>query len=114
MLTDPLTRETVFAEVRSQLVRILADSPGEQHRITITEDVTFSDLRVTSLQLAELVSNLESSFEVDPFAERVPITSIRNVRDLCDAYLSCLSPGSGGDDSLDAELRAVRTRTLRG
>lgn len=110
MLKQPLTRENVFAEVGSQLTRILARNPGDQH--PITEEVPFSDLGVSSLQLAELVSNLESSFGVDPFAERVPITSVRSVGDLCNAYLACLAPADAADESLDVELRAVRARTL--
>lgn len=110
MLNQPLTRENVFAEVASELTRLLTSPQGE--RPDLSEQVAFADLGVTSLQLAELISNLESTFEVDPFAEKVPITSVRSLGDLCSAYLSCLTPGDVADDPLDQELRAVRARAL--
>lgn len=118
MLTGSLTRGAVFDEVRCQLARILANKARDPAALVepsaITEAVTFSDLRVSSLDLAELVSNLETAFEVDPFAERVAITSLRTVGDLCDAYLSCAEPLPGGGDALDSELKAVRARLLEG
>jgi acyl carrier protein len=121
MLNGALTREAVSAEVHAQLTRILAmkssgrpSAEGPREPVRITEELSFSELQVSSLQLAELISNLEAAFDVDPFAERVAITSIRTVGDLCDAYLLCAEPAAAGEDALDAELRAVRDRTLEG
>jgi acyl carrier protein len=113
MLNRPITRETVFAEVRSELLRVIAKKPREA--APITEEANFSELNVSSLELAEVISNLEATFDVDPFAEQVSITSIRSVGDVCDAYLLCLDPTAtvaAGADTLDAELHAVRARTL--
>ena len=45
-----------------------------------------ADLGLSSLDLAQLVAVLELRLSADPFAKLVPITSIRTVGDLCDAY----------------------------
>lgn len=50
-----------------------------------------TDLGFSSLDLAKLVAVLELKIGVDPFAKLVPITSIRTVSDLCNAYQKCFS-----------------------
>lgn len=106
MLKETPGREQVFERVRAELASIR----GRRHAgpIEIEESTRLSELGITSLDLAEAISTLESAFDVDPFAEAVPITSITDVRSLCDAYLSCLSPSGDTGDDLDRELRAIR------
>ena len=108
MLKGSPDRESVLEQVRAELASIR----GRRHAggIEIDERTRLSDLGITSLDLAEAISNLESVFDVDPFAEAVPITSITDVRSLCDAYLTCLSPSGDGGDDLDRELRAIRAQ----
>lgn len=48
-------------------------------------------LGLTSLDLARIIATLELQLDVDPFAERVAITSIRTAGDLCAAYATCFS-----------------------
>jgi acyl carrier protein len=45
-----------------------------------------AELGMDSLELAELVLELETALGADPFVELVPITSIRTVGDLVHAY----------------------------
>lgn len=109
MLRQPANREQVLEEVR----RAVAAVRAYRHAglVAIDEETRLADLGISSLDLAEVVSTLESVFDVDPFAEAVAITSITDVRSLCDAYLGCLSPGPKRPDELDRELRAIRGRT---
>ena len=108
MLKGGHDRESVLAQVRAELATIR----GRRHAgaIEIDESTRLSELGITSLDLAEAISSLESVFDVDPFAEAVPITSITDVRSLGDAYVTCLSPPGGGGDDLDRELRAIRAQ----
>jgi acyl carrier protein len=101
-------RESVLEQVRAELASIR----GRRHAgaIEMDESTRLSELGITSLDLAEAISNLESVFDVDPFAEAVPITSITDVRSLCDAYLLCLSPPGERRDDLARELRAIRAQ----
>jgi acyl carrier protein len=49
------------------------------------------ELGFKSLDLAHLVAALERRLRVDPFLEHVPITQVRTVGDLCQAYRSVLA-----------------------
>ncbi|MEM7181481.1 MAG: phosphopantetheine-binding protein [Spirochaetota bacterium] len=44
------------------------------------------EIGLKSMDLARIIALLEGEFHVDPFAELVPITSIRTVSDLANAY----------------------------
>ncbi len=50
------------------------------------QDRLVADLGLKSLDLAQLVAVLEVRTGLDPFAERVAITSVRSVGDLVAAY----------------------------
>jgi acyl carrier protein len=105
VLTPP-TRDEVLARVIAEIAAVRNRRHPEA--VSIDESTRLSELGVTSLDLAEAISTLESVFDVDPFAEAVPITSITDVRSLCDAYMICLAPTSSRADPLDDELRAIR------
>lgn len=49
-------------------------------------DKLVADLGLKSLDLAQLVAMLEMQTGLDPFAERVAITSVRTVGDMVSAY----------------------------
>ena len=55
------------------------------------DQMLVEDLGLRSLDLARIVAKLELKLSVDPFAERVAITSIRTAGDLCAAYAQCFS-----------------------
>jgi acyl carrier protein len=84
-------------------------SVESHHRWTV-------DLGLKSLDLAQIVALLERQTGVDPFAELVPITSIRTVGDLAAAYRRCLSgeaPPETGDDLAAGRERAERRLAAR-
>ncbi|KTT63904.1 hypothetical protein NS383_17680 [Pseudomonas oryzihabitans] len=95
----------VFDEVERQIAQVIATKGGPL--VAVEPESRFSDLGLSSLELATLVSNLESTFQVDPFATSVAITSIVTVADLCQAYAGELHPDAR-HDPLDAQLRELR------
>jgi len=50
------------------------------------EQLLVDQLGLTSLDLARLVAVLEMELDTDPFSDEVPITSVRTVGDLMNAY----------------------------
>ncbi len=94
---------TIIDEISSLLA--LNGSGGKQ--ISPGDELN-GHLGLTSLELAQLIAALETRLEADPFAEQIPITSIRTVRDLIGAYEQFLSADTEGDDviSSDALFRA--------
>lgn len=56
----------------------------------VQRDRGLADLGLKSLDLAHLIAALERRLGADPFLKLVPITSVRTVGDLCDAYRRCL------------------------
>ena len=75
-------------------------------------------LGLSSLDLAVIVAELEIELGTDPFAKLVPITSVRSVDDLVDAYRKALLPDANTpepDNELAAAMqRAERRRTRKG
>nr|WP_013933271.1 acyl carrier protein [Pseudoalteromonas sp. SANK 73390]CBK62719.1 tacpD [Pseudoalteromonas sp. SANK 73390] len=77
----------------------------------IENSTAFSELSLTSLDLAELISNLEARYEVDPFEELVAITSIVTIEDLASAYALSLSGNTeDSHDLLSDELKAIKNQ----
>ena len=56
------------------------------------------DVGLKSLDLARIVALLQEEYPVDPFAELVPITSVRTLGDLAGAYHKALEHGDSLDD----------------
>ncbi|MFC8535821.1 phosphopantetheine-binding protein [Streptomyces sp. NPDC057249] len=52
------------------------------------------ELGLNSLMLAQLLIELESELDVDPFEEQFSITDMRTVQDLVDAYDQALAAGA--------------------
>jgi acyl carrier protein len=87
MLRPDLDRDQVAELVRDE-IRQLLDERAEPV-VTLSEEANLAaDLGFASLDLAQLVAQLEQRLGEDPFAELVPITSIRTVGDLVDAYMA--------------------------
>src|SRR5262249_22766616 len=70
-------------------------------------------LGLTSLDLAFLVSDLETQLGVDPFAKTVSITSVRSVNDLVRAYHGAFFPETSGADVNDLAGAARRAEVRR-
>lgn len=89
--------QAVFAALQrvAQERSIPADRIVAHH--TLVEDIGFK-----SLDLARIVAIIEIELDADPFANLVPVTSIRTVDDLCKAYEKCFLPAEqtpAADDS---------------
>jgi acyl carrier protein len=67
------------------------------------------ELGLKSLDLAKLVAILELELGVDPFAKLVPITEVRTVGDLCNAYHLALE----GQPSVPPSFAVSRDRAAR-
>ena len=74
-------RETVTAA----LLEIVNEVAGPVEHLD-EEQLLVDQLGLTSLHLARLIAVLEIELDVDPFSDDVPITSVRTVRDLLEAY----------------------------
>jgi acyl carrier protein len=73
--------QTIFAVLREIASQRNPELPPLERGQTLTYD-----LGLRSLDLAQLVATLELELQADPFARLVPITSVRTVGDVCDAY----------------------------
>ena len=74
-------RETVEAV----LLEIVNEVAGPVEHLD-EEQLLVDQLGLTSLHLARLLAVLELELDTDPFSDEVPITSMRTVGDLLDAY----------------------------
>ena len=103
--------DQVRAEVLDRVIQEISEILGEKSLsvVGVTHSTPFSEISLTSLDLAELVSGLEAHYNVDPFEEMVAITSIVTVGDLASAYSRCLL-GEAEDDTLADELRAIKDK----
>ena len=79
----------------------------------IQDEARLSDtLGLKSMDLAQIVLRLEDDLGVDPFRQ-MPITSIRTVGDLVQAYAITLGVAFGtapGGQDMAAEMEAARAR----
>jgi acyl carrier protein len=76
------------------------------------DQLLVDDLGLRSLDLARIIAKLEMNLGVDPFAELVPVTSIRTPGDLCAAYAKCFAEEEETEDVAEpaAEEPAPRAR----
>ncbi len=112
--------EQVAAAACRAIARVMADHNLPPREIEL-EDKLNATLGLKSMNLAQIVLDLEDQFQVDPFAA-IPITSIRTVGDLVAAYQRTLglvptAPQAGGavpgSDGIDALERGKRRRERR-
>ncbi len=77
----------------------------------LPEHSLVDDIGLRSLNLAQIVVKLEMELGVDPFARLVPVTSVRTVGDLCDAYAKCFEPESNDDAAAPSPEETARADT---
>lgn len=107
MLNIDQIKNEVLNRIIQEVAIILEEKSIEP--VEIKGDTPLSNISLSSLDLAELVSNLEAEYEVDPFEERVAITSIITAGDLASAYSLCLTNVGGEEhDELAEELKAIK------
>lgn len=105
MLKKPAALAEISKAIRDQINEIL-DEKNIPAREIAPEDRLNADLGLDSLDLASLVAALEMRLKADPFQELVPITSVRTVEDLEQAFMKFFSMADEG--SQDDDLHEVR------
>ncbi|HLB42178.1 MAG TPA: acyl carrier protein [Gammaproteobacteria bacterium] len=85
MLTQAALPYEIEHSIHGEIVSILGENNVHVEAIS-NESKLNSELGMTSLELARLVSVLDDKFSVDPFMELIPITSVRTIGDLVSAY----------------------------
>jgi acyl carrier protein len=114
MLTT-LTPARIESIVHDRIRAVLAERDGERVALSGADKLN-ATLGLSSLDLAVLVSELESEIGIDPFAKLVSITSVRSVDDLVSAYRVAAFPDrrpGGTDRQLSAALERAQTRRAR-
>jgi acyl carrier protein len=104
MLRPDLDRDRVAELVRDEIHQLLDERAEPVVNLSDSDNLA-ADLGFSSLDLAQLVAQLEQRLGEDPFAELVPITSVRTVADLVDAYMALIRADvekkPGGDEPLE-------------
>lgn len=111
MLTQPAPAEIERA-VHDTIRAIVTEEKGACPAFSGADRLEAVGLE--SLDLARLVAELEGRLGRDPFAELVPITSVRTVDDLVNAYRTAFSPDARPRDEDDEDDEdAPRRRQAR-
>ncbi len=114
MLEITLTQGRVEETINSTIAAVMAArelDPGGIEPLSRLSDT----LGLRSLDLAQIVLTLEDDLKIDPFQTN-PITSIRTVGDLTDAYLVTLGLSDRavpGAQDMSAEMEAAKARRAR-
>jgi acyl carrier protein len=110
MLTKRPDLTSVDHVVRTVVAKLMAER-GLPTREIEDHDALDATLGLRSLDLAQLVFELEMTFGSDPFEKLVPVTSVRTVGDLIGAYRRLYLPSA--DDEGAAELAEARRESER-
>lgn len=107
MLKQAFSDSEVFAMIQEEVNTILEEQGHPARRIS-ADDRLNAELGLKSLDLARLVVGLEVRTGADPFQELVPISSVRTVGDLREAYRKFFAGDDAAED--EEELLAVQRR----
>ncbi|MFI9833534.1 acyl carrier protein [Streptomyces sp. NPDC051913] len=83
--------------VRAALLEIVNEVAGPVERLD-EDQLLVDQLGLESLHLARLVAVLEMELDTDPFSAEVPITGVRTVGDLLEAYDPVVLPRLGAGE----------------
>jgi acyl carrier protein len=100
--------EAIVAAVHSAIRNVLANGSGTPAQINGADRLN-GTLGLSSLDLAFLVAELETTLAVNPFDRLVSITAVRTVDDLVGAYCKAFMP-NGTPDADAAGLEAAGRR----
>ncbi len=117
MLNQRFERHEIEGLVHSAVRKIMS-----QHGLPIVElrddDKLNATLGLSSLDLAQMVFDLELTFGADPFRTLVPITSVQTVGQLVEAYTRLFDDAAvnsnSNDELADAQAESERRRQRRG
>ncbi|MBX9699427.1 MAG: hypothetical protein K2X74_08320, partial [Acetobacteraceae bacterium] len=115
MLTPDSRNDRIAGAVEDAIRTVLADR-GEAALAFDATTALNTGIGLSSMDLAILVVELEATLGLDPFARLVPITSVRTVGDLAEAYRrAAAGEAPAADPGLaDAAARAQRRLRRRG
>ncbi len=117
MLTTHFDRDETARLVHGAVTKIMSQQ-GQPPRELRDDDKLNATLGLSSLDLAQLVFELELTFGADPFRTLVPITSVQTVGQLAGAYLRLFddtaAPADARDELADAQAASERRRQRRG
>jgi acyl carrier protein len=111
MLETTLTKDRVEETVNTTVAAVMAARGLDPGAITPLAKLS-ETLGLRSMDLAQIVLTLEDDLNTDPF-QAIPITSIRTVSDLTQAYLVSLGLSEGGlpgAQDMAAEMAAAKAR----
>ena len=114
MLEATPEADRIRATVEETIAAVMAERDLDP--VPIAPQAKLSEtLGLRSMDLAQIVLTLEDDLDSDPFQE-IPITSIRTVGDLTQAYLAAAglaaAPDAGAQD-MEAEMAAAEARAGR-
>lgn len=114
MLETTLTQGRVEEMVNATIASIMTARDLDPGAIAPLAKLS-ETLGLRSMDLAQIVLTLEDDLNTDPF-QAIPITSIRTVGDLTQAYLvslGLLEGGLPGAQDMSAEMAAAKERRSR-
>lgn len=112
MLKDDNNVSRIEAIIQEQIHTILAEQSRNVRRLSVKDKLS-DTLGLSSLDLATLISELELALDADPFAELIPVTSIRTVGDLVRAYQLALQPSQAVHNEQELSSAVARARLRR-
>ena len=92
--------KTVFETISDLLEEQGLDSSGVEASAKLVDT-----LGLKSMDIAQVVLVLEDELDIDPFQE-IPITSVRTVGDLINAYQVTLAPGPSSTSDANADQQS--------
>jgi acyl carrier protein len=109
------TRAELEAVIYEKIRMLLQERGGAIPAIR-GADTLNGALGLSSLDLAIVVAELEAALGIDPFSRIVPITSVRSVDNLVDAYVQAYLPQEprADGDLVEAARRARERRARQG
>ncbi|MGF6812615.1 acyl carrier protein [Paraburkholderia sp. Clong3] len=117
MLTQHFDRHETERLVHTAVGKVMSQH-GLPARELRDDDKLNATLGLSSLDLAQLVFDLELTFGADPFQSLVPITSVQTVGQLVGAYRRLFDdtalPADAPDELADAQAASERRRQRRG
>ncbi|MEM5403355.1 MULTISPECIES: acyl carrier protein [Paraburkholderia] len=116
MLNQRFERHETERLVHGAVSKIMSQR-GLPARELREDDRLNATLGLSSLDLAQLVFDLELTFGADPFQTLVPITSVQTVGQLVGAYLRLFDDtglADPNDELADAQAASERRRQRRG
>lgn len=109
MLKNDNNTARIEAIVQEKIHALLAEQSRSVGKLSVKDKLS-DTLGLSSLDLATLISDLELALDADPFAELIPVTSIRTVGDLVQAYRLALQPDQAAHNGQELSSAVARAR----